>query len=122
MNKDILIDYCNCARSPATDEWETDIDMSFMLEHPQSFIIFDKEYCIDRITLKDDYFGMEKGAVEIPDLGVLSFSNGINNYYFIDIDLYIIKEIADKLEALEMAKDKRLNGCLLSDSLYELLE
>lgn len=120
--KEIVINKCICSQCPATGEWETEVFIEFMLKDPQRFYLFGKEYYIDRIIFETDNWGISGYNLYINDLCGIGYCVDNKCLPFVPIETHTLKEIADKLQALEKANDSRLNGCIISDNIYEYLE
>lgn len=120
--KEIIIHKCVCSQSPATGEWDTEVHIEFMLKNPQRFNIFGKEYCIDRIILETDDWGIYGHSLYINDFCGISYCVINKCLPFVPIEIHTLKEIADKLQELEKDNDSWLNGCIISDDIYEYIE
>lgn len=120
--KDYKINECNCSRG-CCDEFEFGIDCEFYLAKPEKFTLFGKDFTIDRILVESTFHGLNNSYTEIEDCCCLKFATeNYTKFECVEIPKVFIKEIADIFKKLEQKKDKRLNGCIISDYFYDYLE
>lgn len=98
------------SRQDMSGEYSTNCDIDFILSHPITFNIFDKEFVIDRVKMYD-WYGDEIG---------LKYANAEKSFCCFNVS----KVFAHKIYFRIMEEQKEhgvLNGWSLEDSIMEML-
>lgn len=124
MNKyieDYKIKTCICSRD-ICDEWNLELEAYFKLVEPQVVALYEQIHKITDVVLQSNYYGMDYAATTIPDLALVKFVTDKGRYIdCFEIPDNILKEIADIFKNLEDKNAKELNGCIISDEIYNFI-
>ncbi|WP_415286112.1 hypothetical protein [Clostridium perfringens] len=106
---EMKINTLNCVRTYC-GEYETKIDIAFLLEQKCKFYIFNEEYEIDRVKIID-YYGDSIGVV---------FANEKELFFDFPVPKSFLHQMFKIIKEYE-TKDENLKSYNFSEDLYELL-